>query len=182
MIGTLEQRMSVAYSTDLRVRVIEAVKAGASRREAAECFGISVSSGIRWLREWLDGAGRRRSRRGVSCSPLEEHATWLLALIEKRPDLTLEEVVTALGKSEQNRADVARARRRWLRQQHLLDSTALVFLDETAITTNMVRTGHAARAAIDWSTTRRTDIGRPLPSSQACATTKWSLPSSSRGR
>jgi transposase len=42
--------------------------------------------------------------------------------------------------SEQNRADVARARRRWIRQQHLLDSTALVFLDETAITTNMVRT------------------------------------------
>jgi len=29
---------------------------------------------------------------------LEEHATWLLALIEKRPDLTLEEVVAAMGK------------------------------------------------------------------------------------
>jgi hypothetical protein len=42
--------------------------------------------------------------------------------------------------SEQSRIDVARARRRWIRQQHLLDSTALVFLDETAITTNMVRT------------------------------------------
>jgi transposase len=34
---------------------------------------------------------------------------------------------------------VARARRRWIRQQHLLDTTALVFLDETATTTNMVR-------------------------------------------
>jgi transposase len=42
--------------------------------------------------------------------------------------------------SEQNRTDVARARRRWCRQQRLLDSTALVFLDETAITTSMVRT------------------------------------------
>jgi transposase len=42
--------------------------------------------------------------------------------------------------SEQNRIDVARARRRWIRQQHLLSTTALVFLDETAITTNMVRT------------------------------------------
>jgi DDE superfamily endonuclease len=41
---------------------------------------------------------------------------------------------------EQNRTDVARARRRWFRQQRLLDSTALVFLDETAITTSMVRT------------------------------------------
>jgi transposase len=34
---------------------------------------------------------------------------------------------------------VARARRRWIRQQHLLDTTALVFIDETAVTTNMVR-------------------------------------------
>ena len=42
--------------------------------------------------------------------------------------------------SEQNRTDVARARRRWFRQQRLLASTALVFLDETAITTSMVRT------------------------------------------
>jgi transposase len=35
---------------------------------------------------------------------------------------------------------VARACRRWIRRQRLLDTTALVFLDETAITTNMVRT------------------------------------------
>jgi hypothetical protein len=35
--------------------------------------------------------------------------------------------------------DVARARRRWIRQQGYLDTTRLVFIDETAITTNMVR-------------------------------------------
>ena len=35
---------------------------------------------------------------------------------------------------------MARARRRWIREQRLLDSTALVFIDETAITTDMVRT------------------------------------------
>jgi hypothetical protein len=34
---------------------------------------------------------------------------------------------------------VARARRRWIRQQHFLDTTALLFLDETATSTNMVR-------------------------------------------
>jgi transposase len=34
---------------------------------------------------------------------------------------------------------VARARRRWIRQQGFLDATALVFLDETATSTNMVR-------------------------------------------
>jgi transposase len=34
---------------------------------------------------------------------------------------------------------VARARRRWVRQQGLLDTTRLVFIDETATTINMVR-------------------------------------------
>jgi len=90
--------MSVAYSMDLRVRVIESVKAGASRREAAECFGISVSSAIRWVREWLDDGRAEAKPRGGSRSPLEEHATGLLALIAERPDLTLEEIVAEMGK------------------------------------------------------------------------------------
>jgi len=34
---------------------------------------------------------------------------------------------------------VARARRRWIREQGLLDPARLVFLDETAVTTTMVR-------------------------------------------
>jgi transposase len=34
---------------------------------------------------------------------------------------------------------VARARRRWVREQGLLDPARLVFIDETSITTNMVR-------------------------------------------
>ena len=34
---------------------------------------------------------------------------------------------------------MARARRRWIREQGWLDTTRLVFIDETAITTNMVR-------------------------------------------
>jgi transposase len=34
---------------------------------------------------------------------------------------------------------VARARRRWIREQGWLDTARLVFIDETAITTNMVR-------------------------------------------
>jgi len=34
---------------------------------------------------------------------------------------------------------VARARRRWIREQGLLDPARLVFIDETAVTTNMVR-------------------------------------------
>jgi hypothetical protein len=45
----------------------------------------------------------------------------------------------SLRAAEQHRADVARARRRWIREQGLLDPARLVFLDETAVSTNMVR-------------------------------------------
>jgi transposase len=40
----------------------------------------------------------------------------------------------SLSAAERKRADVA-----WVREQGLLDSTRLVFIDETAVTTNMVR-------------------------------------------
>src|SRR5437879_8253428 len=45
----------------------------------------------------------------------------------------------SLQAAERKRADVARARRRWIREQGLLDPARLVFIDETAVTTNMVR-------------------------------------------
>jgi transposase len=45
----------------------------------------------------------------------------------------------SLRAAEQERADVARARRRWIREQGLLDSARLVFIDETSVNTSMTR-------------------------------------------
>jgi transposase len=45
----------------------------------------------------------------------------------------------SLRAAERQRADVARARRRWIRAQRFLDPAHLVFIDETAVTTNMLR-------------------------------------------
>jgi transposase len=45
----------------------------------------------------------------------------------------------SLRAAERKRADVARARRRWIREQGFLDPAHLVFIDETAVTTTMVR-------------------------------------------
>ena len=45
----------------------------------------------------------------------------------------------SLRAAEQERADVARARRRWMREQGMLDPAHLVFVDETAANTKMVR-------------------------------------------
>jgi transposase len=44
--------MPRSYSGDLRERVIEAVESGASRRETAERFEVSVSSAIKWVQRW----------------------------------------------------------------------------------------------------------------------------------
>src|SRR5208337_528505 len=45
----------------------------------------------------------------------------------------------SLRAAEQERADVARARRRWMREQGMFDPARLVFIDETAANTKMVR-------------------------------------------
>jgi len=86
------------YSDDLRVRVIEAVESGASRREAAESFNLSPSSAVKWLQRWRDDRSTRAKPTGGSTSPLEQHAEWLLNLIASQPDMTLNEIVAAMRK------------------------------------------------------------------------------------
>jgi len=88
--------MPKSYSSDLRERVIEAVEAGASRREAGERFEISASSSVRWLQRWHESGSAAPKPRGGSVSPLEEFAARVLALIAEQPDLTLVETVAEL--------------------------------------------------------------------------------------
>lgn len=158
--------MPTAYSVDIRRRAIARVEGGASRREAAEHFEVSPSTAIKWVKCFRDSGNCAARPRGGSASPLEDHAGFLLALIENQPDLTLDEVVSAVRKhkvpgsrtavwrvfqrhsitfkkslraAEQERADAARARRRWMREQGMFDPALLVFIDETAASTKMVR-------------------------------------------
>ena len=155
------------YSGDLRARVIEEIATGASRREAAERYGISASVVVIWAQRWKQTGSFMARPSGGSISPLEDHAEFLLVLIAKEPDLTLDEIVVATEKrgiacsrtavwrffdrrnisfkkktlhaAEQQRADVVRARRRWMQAQGLFDPARLVFIDETCTNTSMVR-------------------------------------------
>ncbi len=90
--------MPRAHSTDLRMRVIDAVEAGASRREAAELFEVDASTAVRWLRCWNETRCCEPKPRGGSLSPLERYAEQILALVVEQPDRTLEEIVTELRK------------------------------------------------------------------------------------
>jgi transposase len=88
------------YSTDLRVRVIEAVDEGATRQEAAERFGVSISSAVRWHQTWRHEGTIEAKPYGGSRSPLEDHAKEILAVIEEQPDLTLDEIVAVMRKQK----------------------------------------------------------------------------------
>jgi transposase len=92
--------MGKPYSQDLRLRVVEAVEEGASRREAAERFAVSASSAIRWVGRFAQLGSVAAKPSGGSRSPLERHAEFLLRLIEQQPDLTLDEVVAAMRAAE----------------------------------------------------------------------------------
>jgi transposase len=91
--------MPKPYSMDLRERVIETVAAGASRREAAELYGVSASVVVIWVQRWEATGSIVARPSGGSVSPLEDHAEFLLGLVTEQPDLTLDEVVAAMAKA-----------------------------------------------------------------------------------
>ena len=90
--------MPRAYSADMRARVIGRVESGASRREAAEYYDVSASTAVIWVKCFRETGRCAAKPRGGSVSPLEEHAEFLLALIDEQPDLTLDEVICAMRK------------------------------------------------------------------------------------
>src|SRR6516165_2885865 len=90
--------MPKAYSADMRERVIAEVEGGASRREAAEELEVSASTAIVWVKCFRETGRCAAKPRGGSISPLEKHADFLLGLIEKQSDLTLDQVVLVMRK------------------------------------------------------------------------------------
>jgi len=88
--------MPKSYSCDLRQRVVDVVEAGASRHEAAEHFGVAVSSVVKWMQRWNESRSAAPKPRGGSTSPLEDQAERILAVITDQPDLTLEETAAEL--------------------------------------------------------------------------------------
>jgi transposase len=86
--------MTKPLSVDLRERVVAAVDGGLSRRKAAERFGVSISSAIRWTSQ-LRRTGDVRPRRvggDKRSKRIEAHAPVILSAVEEKPDVTLAEL------------------------------------------------------------------------------------------
>jgi len=98
----------MAYSNDLRVRVIHVVESGAAARAAARQFAIGDSTAIRWAKRWREtGSFKANSVKGQSRSPLKRYEQWLLELVRREPDLTLEEIQGRLLDEHQRKAGIS---------------------------------------------------------------------------
>ena len=85
--------MAKGYSTDLRARAIAIVEDGESAREAARVLNVAAATAIRWVELWTTtGSVEAKPGTGHSRSPLKAYEDWLLDLVAKHPDLTLEEI------------------------------------------------------------------------------------------
>ena len=159
--------MPKSCSCDLRQRTIEMVEVGASRHEAAEHFGVAVSSVVKWMQRWNESRSAAPKPRGGSISRLEHQSERILAVITDQPDLTLEETAAELRRQRIrtsrsslshffHRHDItfknkackppSESEPTWLERADVgFESKGCLirqnwcFFDETAVTTSMVR-------------------------------------------
>ena len=79
-----------AYSEDLRKKIVEALRRGATKSEAARSFGVSLSSVKRYAKLAEQGRSLAPKKRPGSKPKMDETARRLLeADLEERPSATL---------------------------------------------------------------------------------------------
>ena len=93
--------MPKALSFDLRSRVLAAIDAGLSCRQAATRFGVSASSAIRWQGMRRAGGDARPKPQGGDrlSRRTEAHAELIHAALAEVPDITLPELKARLAEN-----------------------------------------------------------------------------------
>lgn len=89
--------MARAHSHDLRVRVLEAVASGLSRRRAAARYRVGIATVVRWAAHAaVTGKTKARQQGRPRGSKLDTHEAFLLALVDETDDITLAEMQVRL--------------------------------------------------------------------------------------
>lgn len=92
--------MARPLSRDLRERIVRAVEAGSSRREAAQQFAVSESCAIKLLQRWArTGSVAPSTIGGKKPFALAAHVDHVRTLVAAEPDITLEELRVQLAGS-----------------------------------------------------------------------------------
>jgi transposase len=90
--------MGRPYSMDLRQRVVDAIGAGMSCREAAGHFDIGISTAIRWARRQSQTGSPAALPMGTTHPfSLAGEADWLRRRMAQKPDLTLRALLAELA-------------------------------------------------------------------------------------
>ena len=90
--------MGYGHSMDLRQRIIRAVQAGASARQAARRFQVSPASAIKLVARWRrTGSYAPGQVGGQKKRRLADHQDWLHEVMARTPDITLAELQTQLA-------------------------------------------------------------------------------------
>jgi len=105
-----------AYSEDLREKIIEALRRGMGKSQAARTFSVSLSSVKRYAKLAEEGRSLAPKKRPGSKPKLDERSRKLLeADLEEHPFLTLEqrcEYLRAVASVEVSRSTVCRTIKR----------------------------------------------------------------------
>jgi transposase len=98
-----------SYSNDLRDRIVAFVEAGHSRRAAARHFGVGDSFAVKLLQRVtrLGTGAPGRQGRPPGGGRLEVYASFLIATVEAKPDITMPELATRLEAERNVQADPA---------------------------------------------------------------------------
>jgi transposase len=94
----------MAYSEDLRLRIVRKVASGMSRRQAAAHFDVSASSAIRFVQRFEDEGTVAVKSRPPRKRRLDPFGADILGWIEATPDLTLAELSVRLREVHDVRA------------------------------------------------------------------------------
>ena len=105
-----------AYSEDLREKIVEALRRGIGKSEAARTFSVSLSSVERYARMAEEGRSLAPKKRPGSKPKLDERSSKLLeADLKEHPFLTLQqrcEYLRAVASVEVSRSTLCRAIKR----------------------------------------------------------------------
>jgi transposase len=89
--------MGLAYGIDLRERVVAAIEAGSTHRQAGARFSVAVSTAGNWHRLSLKNGSVAPAKQGQPTrSKLDPHEITILGMIEDRKDIALHEIAEQL--------------------------------------------------------------------------------------
>ena len=86
----------MALSQDLRLRIVDLVASGVSRRKAAQRFKVSASSAIRFVKQAEEVGHVDLKMRKKRKSRLDPYQCDILGWIAEQPDLTLAQLCARL--------------------------------------------------------------------------------------